>query len=151
MCLHVSLYLISFIRTGEVHGVCRECHGDTGGGPGKKLVHRQRMTDTEEGDGERNSEGNGEESGREDSYVLRRFYLLVNCCVYCCIVYCCIVQTLIYLVGDGEGAGVGAGGGKHLFVRVVAAEFDSRVGNDPQHVHSIAAPESENALVLQRG
>ena len=99
-------------------------------------------------------------------------YLLVNCCivyccivyccivyccivycrnVFCCIVYCCIVQTLIYLVGDGEGAGVGAGGGKHLFVRVVAAEFDSRVGNDPQHVDSVAAPESENALVLQRG
>ena len=73
------------------------------------------------------------------------------CIVYCCIVYCFIVQSLLYLVGDGEGAGVGAGRGKHLFVRVVAAEFDGRVGNDPQHVHAVAAPEREDALVDIQG
>ena len=87
-------------------------------------------------------------------------YPPVYCCiVYCCIVYCfivyyctpSIVQSLLYLVGDGEGAGVGAGGGKHLFVRVVAAEFDGRVGNDPQHVHAVAAPEREDALVDTQG
>ena len=75
----------------------------------------------------------------------------MNPSVYCCIVYCCIVQSLCYLVGDGEGAGVGAGRGKHLFVRVVAAEFDGRVGNDPQHVHAVAAPEREDALVDIQG